>query len=56
MLNYHLHKFTTLFIAIRDSSVSTATHYGLVGPEIESQWRRDFQHPSRPALECTQRS
>jgi hypothetical protein len=30
------------------------THYGLDGPEIESQWGRDFPHPSRPAQEPTQ--
>ena len=34
----------------RDSSVGTATRYGLEGPGIESWWGRDFQHPSRPAL------
>jgi len=27
-----------------------ATGYGLDGPEIESRWRRDFPHLSRPAL------
>jgi hypothetical protein len=34
----------------RDSAVSTETRYGLYGPEIESQWRRDFPDPPRPAL------
>jgi hypothetical protein len=34
----------------RDSSVGIATRYGLDGPGIESQWERDFPHPSRPAL------
>ena len=34
----------------RDSSVSTATRYGLDGPEIESWWGRDFSHLSRPTL------
>jgi hypothetical protein len=29
------------------SSVGIATHYWLDGPEIESQWGRDFPHPSR---------
>ena len=28
--------------------------YGLDGPGIESRWRRDFPHPSRPALGPTQ--
>jgi len=35
-------------------SVGIATHYGLNGPGIESRWRRDFTHPSRPALRPTQ--
>ena len=34
----------------RDSSVSIATRYGLDYPGIDSWWRRDFPHPSRPAL------
>jgi hypothetical protein len=38
----------------RDSSVGTATGYGLDGPGIESQWERDFSHMSRPALGPTQ--
>jgi hypothetical protein len=36
------------------SVVSMATRCGLDGPEIESQWGRDFPHPSRPALQSTQ--
>jgi hypothetical protein len=39
----------------RDSSVGIATDYGLDGPGIESRWRRDFSHTSRPALGPTQR-
>jgi len=35
------------------SSVGIATRYRLDGPEIESQWRRDFLHPSKPALGLT---
>ena len=38
----------------RDSSVGTATRYGLDGPVIESRGGRDFPHPSRPALGPTQ--
>jgi hypothetical protein len=38
----------------RDSSVGIATRYGLEGPGIESRWRRDFSHLSRPALGPTQ--
>jgi hypothetical protein len=38
----------------RDSSVGIATSYELDGPGIESQWGRDFQHPSRPTLGPTQ--
>ena len=37
-----------------DSEVGIATRYGLDGPGIESRWRRDFPHPSRPALGPTQ--
>ena len=33
----------------RDSSVGTATRYGLQRPGIESRWGRDFPHPSKPA-------
>jgi hypothetical protein len=38
----------------RDSVVYTAAGYGLEGPGIESLWRRDFRHPSRPAMDPTQ--
>jgi len=38
----------------RDSSVGTATRYGLEGPQIESRRWRDFPHLSRPALGSTQ--
>jgi len=39
-----------LLTAVRANSVGIATHYGLYGPEIETWWRRDFPHPSGPAL------
>ena len=38
----------------RDSSVGTATCYGLDGPGIESWLGRYFSHPSRPAVGPTQ--
>ena len=38
-----------------DSSVGTATRYGLDGPGIDCRWRRVFPHPSRPGLGSTQR-
>ena len=38
------------------SSVSIVTGYGLDGPVIESRWRRDSPHLSRPALGPTQLS
>ena len=38
----------------RDIAEGTATRYGLIGPGIESRWRRDLLHPSRPALGSTQ--
>ena len=34
----------------RDSSVGTATHYGLGVTGIEFWWGRDFPHPSSTAL------
>jgi hypothetical protein len=34
----------------RDSSVGTATYYGLGGPGFYSLWGRDFPHLSRPSL------
>jgi transposase-like protein len=46
--------FTIIIIIIaivgRNSVVGIATRYDLDCPGIESRWRRDFQHPSRPAL------
>ena len=36
------------------SVVGIETGYGLDGPGIESRWRRDFPHLSRPALGPTQ--
>jgi hypothetical protein len=36
------------------SSANIATGYGMDGPGIESQWRRDCPHLSRPALGPTQ--
>jgi hypothetical protein len=36
------------------SSGGIATGYVLDGPGIESRWRRDFTHLSRPALGPTQ--
>ena len=38
----------------RDSWVGVMTRYGPDGPRFESQWGRDFSHPSRPALRPTQ--
>ena len=39
----------------RDKSVGKKTRCGLDGQGIESQLKRDFLHPSRPALGPTQR-
>ena len=41
---------TTLYHEAVFSPVLTKQCYGLDSPEIESQWGRDFLHPSRPAL------
>ena len=38
----------------RDNSAGIATRYDLEGPGIESRWKRDFPHRSRPALGPTQ--
>jgi hypothetical protein len=35
-------------------SVNIVIRYGLDGPGVESRWRRDFPHPSKPALGPTQ--
>ena len=45
-----LYLFIYLFIFVVDIS----TRYRLDGPGIEFRWRRDFPHPSRPALGPTQ--
>jgi len=46
-----LNRFTTkTAIWDRDSVVGIETRYELDGLGIESRWRRDFSHPSRPAL------
>jgi hypothetical protein len=50
----HTFKLSTVSTVGRDSSVGIATRYGLDGLGIESQWGRDFQHPSRLALVSTQ--
>jgi hypothetical protein len=36
------------------SSVGIATGCGVDGPGLETHWRRDFPHPSRPALRPSQ--
>jgi hypothetical protein len=51
--DFCLHKYSlvsTLTIVGRDSSVGIATGYGLDGPGIESWWRRDISHTSRPTV------
>jgi len=37
----------------RDIVIAMATRYGLDCPGFEARWRRDFPHPSRPALGST---
>jgi hypothetical protein len=47
--------FTVIHTSVGlDRSVGTATGYELDGPGIESRWRRDFPHLSRPAVGSTQ--
>jgi hypothetical protein len=45
-------KLSTDYTRVMDrySAVGIATRYGLDIPAIESQWGRDFPHPSRTAL------
>ena len=43
-----------IWIRSRDSVGGIATCYWLEGTGIESRWKRDFPHPSRPALGPTQ--
>ena len=62
----HLHRYIMLcymyivyvhYVRIsvsRDSSVGTATRYGLDGPDVESRWGLDFPYPSRPGMTPTQ--
>jgi hypothetical protein len=44
------HRLWRVYVAgvDRDSSVGITTRYRLDGPEIESRFRRDIPHPSRP--------
>jgi hypothetical protein len=37
----------------RDNSVCVGTRHGLNGPVIDSWWRRQFHHPSTPAVRPT---
>ena len=51
----HHQKLSLIIIVVvvvvgRDRVVGIATRYGLDDPKIESWLRRDFPHPSRPAL------
>jgi len=41
-------------VNVSGSVVGIANDYGLDGQGIESRWRRDFPHLSRPALGPTQ--
>jgi hypothetical protein len=51
----HIHLLhVDLSICGPGSVVGIATAYGLDGPGIESQWRRDFPHLCRLALRPTQ--
>jgi hypothetical protein len=47
-------QFQTVQVTGRDSSVGIDSHYGMDGPGIEQQLRRDFPHTSRPGLGPTQ--
>jgi len=49
-----LYLYIYIYICVPCSVVGIATGYGLDGPGIESRWRRDFPHLSRPSLGPTQ--
>jgi hypothetical protein len=46
---YYYYKFYIIIIGGRGSSVGIATRYWIDGPGINSRWRQDFLHLSRPA-------
>jgi hypothetical protein len=50
----HLLYTLNLSIVAWDFGVGIASRYGLNGPRIESRWRQDLPHPSRPTLGPTQ--
>lgn len=41
---------SNLYLSGSGSVVGIENGYGLDGPGVESQWGRDFMHPSRSAL------
>jgi hypothetical protein len=45
---------TSIASCLNIKLVGIVTRYGLDGPGIESQWGRNFLHPSRAALGPTQ--
>jgi hypothetical protein len=52
LTNFFVHRL--LKVCGPGSVVGIATAYGLDGPGIDSRWKRDFPHLSRPALRPTQ--
>ena len=54
IMSTHRNKFA--LVESTNLKVDIATGYGLDGLGIETQWGRDFSHPSRPALGPTQSS
>jgi len=49
-----LYNFHSRTVHVVGRVVGIAIGYGLDGPEIESRWKRNFPHLSRPALGPTQ--
>jgi len=45
-----IYGYKSCTLLTRNSSVGTATRYGMDAPGIESLWRRDFPHSSVPPL------
>jgi hypothetical protein len=49
-----IRELNSVFSVGREIVVDIAARYELDGPGLELWWGRDFQYPSRPALDPTQ--
>jgi hypothetical protein len=51
-MHFIIFKLPVSKIQGRESVAGVGTRYGMNDPGIESQWGRDFSHPSRSVLYC----